>query len=115
LGELQRIGPNRKWPKSSTDKALQDAGPIPATIPRAIYAYSPRSFYRCEAHRRRRSPVRLRQAPHAHDHAGFVAQRVVTHIVNLGRGCAVMLGPGYPKGPLGMGDAVGPAKILAIL
>jgi 3-hydroxybutyryl-CoA dehydrogenase len=28
---------------------------------------------------------------------------------------AVMLGLGYPKGPLGMGDAAGGAKILAIL
>jgi 3-hydroxybutyryl-CoA dehydrogenase len=26
-----------------------------------------------------------------------------------------MLGLGYPRGPLGMGDAAGPAKILAIL
>jgi len=40
---------------------------------------------------------------------------VVTHIVNVGRVCAVMLGPGYPKGPLGMGNAFGPAKIFATL
>ena len=26
-----------------------------------------------------------------------------------------MLGLGYPKGPLAMGDAVGPAKLLAVL
>lgn len=63
-----------------------------------------------------------------HDSAGFVAQRVVAHIVNVGcdimqmRICspedldrAVMLGLGYPKGPLGMGDAVGAKKILAVL
>ncbi|MGQ0509345.1 MAG: 3-hydroxyacyl-CoA dehydrogenase [Betaproteobacteria bacterium] len=62
------------------------------------------------------------------DSAGFVAQRVVAHIVNVGcdivqqriaspedLDSAVMLGLGYPKGPLGMGDAIGPAKILAIL
>src|SRR3954470_16989985 len=62
------------------------------------------------------------------DSAGFVAQRVVAHIVNVGcdimqmRICspedldrAVMLGLGYPKGPLGMGDAVGAAKVLQIL
>jgi 3-hydroxybutyryl-CoA dehydrogenase len=62
------------------------------------------------------------------DSAGFVAQRVVAHIVNVGcdivqqriatpedLDSAVMLGLGYPKGPLGMGDAVGAAKILAVL
>ena len=63
-----------------------------------------------------------------HDSAGFVAQRVVAHIVNVGcdivqqriaspedLDSAVMLGLGYPKGPLGMGDAIGAAKVLAIL
>ena len=70
-----------------------------------------------------------------HDSAGFVAQRVVAHIVNIGcdiaqQGIAtpedldraVMLGLGYPKGPLGMGDAArgagdtaGAANILAVL
>ena len=58
----------------------------------------------------------------------FVAQRVVAHIVNVGcdivqqriatpedLDSAVMLGLGYPKGPLGMGDAVGPARVLAVL
>ena len=62
------------------------------------------------------------------DSAGFVAQRVVAHIVNVGcdiaqQGIAtpedldraVMLGLGYPKGPLAMGDAVGAARILAVL
>jgi 3-hydroxybutyryl-CoA dehydrogenase len=62
------------------------------------------------------------------DSAGFVAQRVVAHVVNVGcdiaqQGIAspedldraVMLGLGYPKGPLAMGDAVGGAKILAVL
>ena len=62
------------------------------------------------------------------DSPGFVAQRVVAHIVNVGCDIAqmriaapedldraVMLGLGYPRGPLAMGDAVGPAKILAIL
>lgn len=62
------------------------------------------------------------------DSAGFVAQRVVAHVVNVGCDIvqqriatpedldrAVMLGLGYPKGPLAMGDALGPAKILAVL
>jgi 3-hydroxybutyryl-CoA dehydrogenase len=79
------------------------------------------------------------EAAHAHlagsvpvsvinDSPGFVAQRVVAHIVNVGCDIAqmriatpedldraVMLGLGYPKGPLGMGDAIGAKKILAVL
>jgi 3-hydroxybutyryl-CoA dehydrogenase len=62
------------------------------------------------------------------DSAGFIAQRVVAHIVNVGcdiaqqriaspadLDSAVVLGLGYPHGPLAMGDAVGPVKILAVL
>jgi 3-hydroxybutyryl-CoA dehydrogenase len=62
------------------------------------------------------------------DSAGFVAQRVVAHIVNVGCDIvqqriaspedldrAVMLGLGYPKGPLGMGDALGAGRVLAVL
>src|SRR3954469_15848618 len=62
------------------------------------------------------------------DSPGFVAQRIVAHIVNVGcdimqmRICspedldrAVMLGLGYPKGPLGFGDALGAGRILAVL
>jgi 3-hydroxybutyryl-CoA dehydrogenase len=62
------------------------------------------------------------------DSPGFIAQRVVAHIVNVGCDImqmriatpedldrAVMLGLGYPRGPLALGDAVGPQKILAIL
>jgi 3-hydroxybutyryl-CoA dehydrogenase len=62
------------------------------------------------------------------DSPGFVAQRVIAHIVNVGCDIvqmriaspgdldrAVMLGLGYPKGPLAMGDALGAGKILAIL
>jgi 3-hydroxybutyryl-CoA dehydrogenase len=62
------------------------------------------------------------------DSAGFVAQRVVAHIVNVGCDIAqmriaapedldraVMLGLGYPKGPLAMGDALGARRVLAIL
>ncbi|MGE0748565.1 MAG: 3-hydroxyacyl-CoA dehydrogenase [Rhodospirillales bacterium] len=63
-----------------------------------------------------------------HDSPGFVAQRVVAQIVNIGCDIAqariakpddielaVRLGLGYPKGPLGFGDAIGPARVLAIL
>ena len=63
-----------------------------------------------------------------HDSPGFVAQRVVAHIVNIGcdivqqriaspadLDAAVMLGLGYPRGPLAMGDAVGAAKMLTVL
>jgi 3-hydroxybutyryl-CoA dehydrogenase len=63
-----------------------------------------------------------------HDAAGLVAQRVVAHIVNIGCDIAqmriaapedldraVVLGLNYPRGPLAMGDAVGAAKILAVL
>ena len=62
------------------------------------------------------------------DSPGFVAQRVVAHIVNVGCDIvqmriatpedldrAVMLGLGYPHGPLAMGDAVGARRILAVL
>jgi len=62
------------------------------------------------------------------DSPGFVAQRVVAHIVNVGCDIvqmriatpadldrAVVLGLGYPQGPLAMGDALGPKRILAIL
>ncbi len=62
------------------------------------------------------------------DSAGFVAQRVVAHIVNVGCDIvqmriatpedldrAVMLGLGYPKGPLAMGDALGAKRILKVL
>ena len=62
------------------------------------------------------------------DSAGFVAQRVVAHIINVGCDIvqqriatpedldrAVMLGLGYPRGPLGLGDTLGGAKVLTIL
>lgn len=63
-----------------------------------------------------------------HDSPGFIAQRVLAHIVNIGcdivqqRICtpddldrAVTLGLGYPHGPLAWGDALGPPRVLAIL
>ncbi|MSP98352.1 MAG: 3-hydroxyacyl-CoA dehydrogenase [Betaproteobacteria bacterium] len=62
------------------------------------------------------------------DSPGFIAQRVVAQIVNVGCDIcqqniatpedldrAVVLGLGYPHGPLAMGDTVGAAKILAVL
>ena len=63
-----------------------------------------------------------------HDSYGFVAQRIVATIVNIGCDMAqqriaspedidkaVKLGLGYPHGPLGFGDAVGAQNILTIL
>jgi len=63
-----------------------------------------------------------------HDSPGFVCQRVVATIVNIGcdiaqQGIAtpedidkaVTLGLGYPKGPLALGDALGAATVLRIL
>ncbi|MBI3453455.1 MAG: 3-hydroxyacyl-CoA dehydrogenase [Rhodospirillales bacterium] len=63
-----------------------------------------------------------------HDSPGFVAPRIVAHIVNVGCDIsqqriatpqdldrAVTLGLGYPHGPLAFGDAIGPARILRLL
>ena len=62
------------------------------------------------------------------DSAGLVAQRVVGHIINIAceiaqQGIAqpgdidraVVLGLGYPRGPLAWGDLLGPATVLALL
>lgn len=62
------------------------------------------------------------------DSAGFIAQRIVATIVNIGCDIAqqriatpqdietaVKLGLGYPHGPLGFGDRLGPQRILRIL
>jgi 3-hydroxybutyryl-CoA dehydrogenase len=62
------------------------------------------------------------------DSAGFVSQRVLAHIVNIASDMcqqgictpsdldiAVTLGLGYPKGPLAMGNHVGPGNVLEIL
>lgn len=62
------------------------------------------------------------------DSAGFVAQRIVACIVNIGCDIAqqrvasaadidraVSLGLGYPKGPLAFGDALGARNVLAVL
>jgi 3-hydroxybutyryl-CoA dehydrogenase len=62
------------------------------------------------------------------DSAGFIAQRIVACIVNIGCDIAqqrvaspgdidraVSLGLGYPKGPLAFGDQVGARSVLTIL
>jgi 3-hydroxybutyryl-CoA dehydrogenase len=62
------------------------------------------------------------------DSAGFIAQRVLATIVNIGceivqQGIctptdldqAVRLGLGYPRGPLAWGDLLGPGRVLRIL
>jgi 3-hydroxybutyryl-CoA dehydrogenase len=62
------------------------------------------------------------------DSAGFVAQRIIACIVNIGCDIAqqrvaspadidraVSLGLGYPKGPLAFGDALGAMNILTVL
>lgn len=63
-----------------------------------------------------------------HDSPGFIAQRIVAMIVNVGCDIAqarigtpadidraVMLGLGYPFGPLGFGDRIGGRRVLEIL
>ena len=62
------------------------------------------------------------------DSPGFVVQRLLAMIVNVGTriaelriaapvdiDVAVELGLNYPKGPLALGDALGPARVLAVL
>ena len=62
------------------------------------------------------------------DSPGFIAQRMIGHIANIGCDAAqqrvagpadidtaVTLGLNYPYGPLTFGDRVGPARILGIL
>jgi 3-hydroxybutyryl-CoA dehydrogenase len=62
------------------------------------------------------------------DSAGFVLQRLLAMIVNVGTriaelriaapadiDTAVELGLNYPKGPLALGDALGPPRVLAVL
>ena len=63
-----------------------------------------------------------------HDSPGFVAQRVIAAIVNIGCdiaqqriatpvdiNMAVELGLAYPRGPIAWGDHLGPGRVLAIL
>lgn len=62
------------------------------------------------------------------DSPGFIAQRVLAMIVSVGCeiaqqrvaspadiDAAVRIGLGYPAGPLGIGDRIGPARVLEIL
>ena len=64
----------------------------------------------------------------AHDSPGFIAQRVVSMVVNIGCSIAqnrtaepadidkaVTLGLNYPFGPLAYGDRLGPANVLKVL
>ena len=63
-----------------------------------------------------------------HDSPGFIAPRVVAHIVNIACDIAqqriaspvdidrgAVLGLGYPSGPLAWGDSLGPRRVLTIL
>jgi 3-hydroxybutyryl-CoA dehydrogenase len=63
-----------------------------------------------------------------HDSPGFIAQRIIAMIVNVGSNiaqqriadpadidAATKLGLNYPHGPLELGDRIGPRRILAIL
>jgi len=63
-----------------------------------------------------------------HDSPGFIVQRVLAHVVNVACDIAqqriaapsdidlaVSIGLAYPRGPLAWGDALGPARLLAIL
>lgn len=63
-----------------------------------------------------------------HDSPGFIAQRVLAHIVNVASDIAqqriaapsdidraVKIGLAYPMGPLAWGDALGPQRVLTIL
>ncbi len=78
--------------------------------------------FRALLHREDRPAVLIR------DCAGFIAQRVIATIVNIGSeiaqqgiaspediDTAVHLGLGYPKGPLALADTIGPANIVEIL
>jgi len=62
------------------------------------------------------------------DSPGFVVQRLLAMIVNIGTriaelriaapadiDTAVELGLNYPKGPLALGDVLGPARVLAVI
>jgi 3-hydroxybutyryl-CoA dehydrogenase len=64
----------------------------------------------------------------ARDSAGLIAQRVLAHVINVACSIAeqriaspsdidraVMLGLGYPLGPLAWGDSIGPASVRRIL
>jgi len=64
----------------------------------------------------------------AHDSPGFIAQRIIAMIVNIGCSVAqnrtatpadidkaVTLGLNYPHGPLAFGDRLGPDRILKVL
>jgi len=64
----------------------------------------------------------------AHDSPGFIAQRIVAMIINIGCSVAqngtaspadidkaVTLGLNYPHGPLAFGDRLGPARVLKVL
>jgi 3-hydroxybutyryl-CoA dehydrogenase len=70
----------------------------------------------------------IRKVTAIHDSPGFIAQRIVAMVANLGCEMAQMglaapadidlamrLGLNYPRGPLELTDAIGPARVHAIL
>jgi 3-hydroxybutyryl-CoA dehydrogenase len=123
--------------KDATTSALElELDPARTVAVDPLFGFSKRRTLMCTPATR----AEVREAAHGllasdgvpvtviNDSPGFVAQRVVAHIVNVGCDIvqmriatpedldrAVVLGLGYPHGPLAMGDALGARRILAVL